>query len=111
MRVLIDENTPFSFARILVGHECRHVIRLGWRGIQNGALLARAEKEGFDVLITLDSDMKGEQNMSGRKIAVLVMRPVEQGKAALKPIAELVLEALDSIRPGEIRVVEAQHEG
>jgi predicted nuclease of predicted toxin-antitoxin system len=106
MRILFDENTPFSLARDLIGHESSHVIRLGWRGTKNGALLTRAEQVGFDVLITLDDDMKPEQNMSGRKIAVLVVKPAEQGKQAMKAMARHVLLALTTIEAGEIRVVE-----
>lgn len=44
MRLLFDENTPFSLARELIGHESSSVIRLQWRGTENGELLTRAEK-------------------------------------------------------------------
>ena len=106
MRILFDENTPFSLARDLIGHESSHVIRLGWRGIKNGALLTRAEKVGFDVLITLDDDMGPEQTLSGRKISVLVVKPAEQGKRAMKAMARRVLLALTTIQAGEICIVE-----
>jgi len=105
MRLLFDENAPFSLARELVGHDCSHVIRLGWRGTKNGALLARAEEAGFEVLITLDEDMKFEQNMTGRKIAILVVKPLGQGKMAMKSMAGRVLSALVTLKPGDICVV------
>ena len=107
MRILFDENTPFSLARELPGHECTSVIRLGWRGTKNGALLARAERSGFLVLVTLDDDMEPEQNMTGRRISVLVLKPERQGKAATKSLASQVLDALTTLRPGEIRVIES----
>jgi len=81
---------------------------LGWRGTQNGALLTRAEKAGFDVLITLDDDMEGEQNMSGRRLAVVVLKPRKQGKVAAAELAESLLSALAELKPGEIRVVRWQ---
>jgi predicted nuclease of predicted toxin-antitoxin system len=97
MRLLFDENAPYSLARDLTGHECSSVIRLGWRGTGNGALLNRAEKAGFDVLVTLDDDMTPEQNMQGRKISILVLKPNEQGKAATRALAGRVLKALNDI--------------
>lgn len=105
MRLLFDENTPFSLARELVGHECAHVIRLGWRGIKNGVLLNRAEQAGYDILITLDDDMMPEQNMVNRKIAVVAVRPAEQGKSAINAMAGRVLLALTTIQLGEICIV------
>ncbi len=105
MRVLFDENTPFSLARELTGHECTSVHRLRWRGTKNGALLTRAERSGFDVLVTLDDDMEPEQNMTGRRISVLVLKPDKQGKAATKALASRVLHAIPTLGPGEIRVI------
>ena len=87
MRLLFDENTPFSLARELKGHECTSVNRLNWKGTKNGALLTRAEAAGFDVLITLDDDMEPEQNMAGRRIAVLVVKLEKQGKQAARAAA------------------------
>ena len=105
MRLLLDENMPFTLARELIGHECSHVIRLGWSGTKNGALLTRAEQAGFDALLTLDDDMESEQNMEGRKIAVLVLKPAGQGKAPMKAMGSQVLLALTTLKPGEIRTV------
>jgi len=105
MRLLLNENTPYSLARDLIGYQCSNVDRLGWKGTQNGALLARAEKAEFDVLITIDDDIKPEQNMPGRRIAVLVLKLMKQGKKATRAIAPKVLAELPTIQPGEIRVV------
>jgi predicted nuclease of predicted toxin-antitoxin system len=110
MRLIFDENMPFTLARELPGHECSSVIALGWRGTENGALLTRAEQAGFDVLMTLDDDISPEQNMKGRKIAVLVVKPAKQGKSAMKAMADRVLFALTLIQPGQISIVAHDHE-
>ena len=57
------------------------------------------------MLITLDDDMKPEQNMVRRRIAILVLRPERQGKEATRALAGDVLLALPTIEPGEIRVI------
>ena len=105
MRLLFDEDLPYTLARHLIGFDCDTVGHLGWRGTKNGELLRRAEKAGFDVLITLDGDMAAEQNMSGRRIAVLVLKPREQGKQPLTELAGRAASTLPSLVPGEIRVL------
>jgi len=105
MKLLLDENVPATFAKLLTGHDCSSVIRLGWRGTKNGALLIRAEQNGFDVLVTLDDDIEREQSMRNKQIAVLVLRPNGQGKKVLSDLAPTVLEALREIRPGQIKSV------
>src|SRR5665213_2872996 len=97
MRLLFDENTPYSLASELTGHDCTSVIWLNWRGTRNGELLSRAEAVGFDVLITLDDDMEPDQKMEGRQIAILVMKLKRQGKQAARTVAgqvQLVLSTL-----------------
>lgn len=105
MRLLFDEGVPKVLGRDLIGHEWSTVRKLRWEGTKNGALLARAEKAGFDVLVADDGNMTAEQNMRRRKIAILVLRPREQGKAPLRELAGKVLLALAEIKPGEIRIV------
>jgi predicted nuclease of predicted toxin-antitoxin system len=88
MRILLDENMSYGLARDLDDHECQSVGKLGWQGTKSGALLARAEEAGFAVLITLDDDIRREQNMAGRSIAILVLKPRKQGMGATRELAE-----------------------
>ena len=57
MRILLDENLDWRLGRALPGHEVESVTRLGWAGIQNGMLLKKAQEAGFDVLLTMDSNI------------------------------------------------------
>lgn len=68
MKVLIDECAPRALCLFLSkqGHECQTVQETGWSGKQNGELLDLAEA-GFDVLITLDTNLRYQQNLSGRR--------------------------------------------
>jgi predicted nuclease of predicted toxin-antitoxin system len=74
MRVLLDENLDWRLKRDLPGHEVESVPLLGWAGIQNGALLRKAMESGFDVLITMDSNMVYQQDLASHAIAVVVLR-------------------------------------
>jgi hypothetical protein len=74
MRVLIDERAVRAFKRYLttVGHECLTVQEVGWTGKQNGELLSLAEAS-FDRRLTLDTNLSCQQNLTGRKIAIVVL--------------------------------------
>ncbi len=63
VRILLDENLNWRLEQFLPGHEVKSVPRLGWAGLKNGKLLARAAQENFDVLITMDGSMASQQNL------------------------------------------------
>ena len=86
------------------GHDCDHVRRLGWIGIQNGALLSKAKEAEFDVLITLDQGIPTEQTITGRRLAVLVLIPAAQSKQAVRAFASEILSALPTLVYAEVRV-------
>jgi predicted nuclease of predicted toxin-antitoxin system len=62
MRILLDENFPLDFARLLAGHEVYTVHSLSWSGVKNGELLRRA-KDVCDVFVTLDRNLEFQQNI------------------------------------------------
>jgi predicted nuclease of predicted toxin-antitoxin system len=104
MRVLLDENFPPRVQRDFVGHESAHVIAIGWRGILNGELLTKAEQAGFDVLVTLDTNIPPQNEIAGRKISVYVLQPDGQGTQATRALIGEVLIALQHCEPGQVRV-------
>ena len=62
MRLLLDESVPRRFARSLATHVVRTTVEMGWSGIKNGELLARAANE-FDALVTVDKNLEYPQNL------------------------------------------------
>jgi predicted nuclease of predicted toxin-antitoxin system len=73
MRILLDEDTPRGVRRMLPGHDVRTAREMGWAGYANGRLLNAAESAGFEVLVTADQNFVFQQNLTGRKIAVVVL--------------------------------------
>jgi Domain of unknown function (DUF5615) len=73
MRILFDHGTPSGIARSLLGHEVTTVKERGWDRISNGELLKVAEDAGFDILLTTDKRIRYQQNLTGRKIAIVVL--------------------------------------
>ena len=71
MRVLLDESVPVQVRAALVGHDVHTVSSLGWKGRENGDLLTAAEQAGFDVLVIADKNLRHQQNLGGRRLALV----------------------------------------
>jgi len=102
MRVLLDENFPLELVKDFIGHECAHVVSLGWKGTKNGELLALAVDAGFDVLLTFDAGIPKDHDISKRSIAVYVVQPEGQGPRATRALVGQILIALGSCEPGQV---------
>ena len=74
----------------------------------NGELLTLAEENGFDVLLTADANIKSQQNLSNRKIAILVLRAFNNRLKTHADMLDEIHEALAKIKSGEI--VEVFHQ-
>lgn len=106
MKVLIDECAPKALKSFLSqhGHECLTVQEAGWSGKQNGELLALAEAE-FQVLVTLDAKLPYQQNLTHRKIAIVLIRAASNRLTDLSPLFSACSAAIEKIHPGEVVLV------
>ena len=96
--VLLDECVPRPLRRLIAVHDVRTVYFMGWDQMSNGTLVARAEAAGFDVLLTADRNLSYQQNLQGRKIALVVL-PTNRW-ADLVAHASLIQRALDEVPAG-----------
>jgi hypothetical protein len=72
MRILFDQGTPAPLRRDLSGPQISTAYEMGWSNLVNGQLLQAAESS-FDALITTDQNIRHQQNLSGRRLAILVL--------------------------------------
>jgi predicted nuclease of predicted toxin-antitoxin system len=75
-RVLFDHNVPAPLEQFLKRHQIKLADELGWARLKDRELLDSAKRGGFDVLLSGDKTIRHEQNMSGRKIALLICRTI-----------------------------------
>ncbi len=73
MRVLFDQGTPAPLRKWLTEHEVVTCHEAGWSTLTNGDLLRAAEDRGFDVLVTTDRNLRYQQNIQQRRIAIVVL--------------------------------------
>ena len=96
MRVLFDQGTPVPLRGFLIGHEVVTAFEVGWSKISNGDLLEKADKE-FEVLVTTDKQLQYQQNLAGRRIAILVLPHASWIK--LQTHAEKIAAAVTAMEP------------
>jgi hypothetical protein len=105
MLVLFDNSTPRTLARYLLEHHTITEARArGWGRLENGDLLSEAETAGFEVFVTADKNLSYQQNLTGRKIAIVVLG---QGRWTLiKPHVAQVIAAVNAATPGSFAEVD-----
>jgi hypothetical protein len=104
VRILLDENLDWRLRRHLPGHEVESVPLIGWAGLKNGSLLTKAEKQ-FDVLLTMDSNMETQQNLSRYHIAVIALQARSNRLADTSPLMPKVVALLSKVQPGTVTLV------
>jgi len=73
VRVLFDQGTPAPLRHLLVEHEVTTAYECGWSTLKNGELLTAAEEHGFEILVTTDRSLQHQQDVSARRIAIVVL--------------------------------------
>ena len=101
MKVLIDECLDWRLCRVLTGHYCVSVQKMGWGGISNGTLLEKAESE-FDVFLTGDLNLSFQQNAGKFRIAVIVLHAQSTQLQYTLPLMPKVLELLPELAEGQV---------
>lgn len=106
MKVLLDECVDRRLARDITGHEVLTVTAMGWAGVKNGELLARAETT-FDVFVTVDRNLAFQQNTVKYALAVVVLRARSNRLVDLRPLVPRLLEVLPGAARGRLTWVES----
>jgi len=98
MRILFDQGTPAPLRSYLTAHTVDTVYAQGWSTLKNGTLLATAEQAGYDLFITTDKNLRFQQNLSGRRLAIVVLGTTSWPK--IQRQVDRVQQAVDSATTG-----------
>jgi hypothetical protein len=104
MKIVLDEGVPDQVRRAFSAHEVQLTKKMGWGGISNGELLATAEQAGFDCLVIADKNLRYQQNLKGRRLAIIELWT--NHRPTLENHLPHIAAAIEGIVPGEYRVVE-----
>jgi hypothetical protein len=106
VKILLDHCVPKPFKQELPRHEVSTAREMGWEALTNGELLEKAQGSGFEVFITVDQNIRYQQNLRDRSIAVCVL--IGEGimiekLIPLVPKLEAILPAVQSGTVYEVR--------
>ncbi len=98
MNILFDQGTPVPLRRALPADSVTTVYEQGWSTLQNGHLLTAAEQAGFDVFITTDQNLKYQQQLTGRRLAILVLGSTSWPR--IRQHSEVIRQIVEQLSPG-----------
>jgi len=98
VRILFDQGTLVPLRQNLHAHQVETAYERGWAVLKNGELLRAAEAHGFEVLVTTDAQLKYQQNLTARLIAIVVLSTTSWPR--IHAAAATVNAAVDTAAPG-----------
>jgi len=98
MRILFDNGTPRGPCRFLAGHTVVEARAQGWEELANGELIAAAEQAGFDLMVTTDKNIRYQQNLVVRRLAIVVLEHSQW--PMVKMVATKIAAVVDTSVPG-----------
>ncbi|MEW5927731.1 MAG: hypothetical protein AB1941_09605 [Gemmatimonadota bacterium] len=105
--MLLDECVPKRLRREFPEYEVRTVVEQGWSGVKNGALLRLAAAE-FDVFLTVDQNLRCQQNLSELPLPVVLIVALSNDINVLQPLMPAVRQLLPLLKPGAFYRVPAE---
>ena len=98
MLILFDNSTPRGLAHFLTGHFVEEARSRGWDELSNGDLIDAAEQAGFEMIVTTDKNIRYQQNLASRQIAIVVLEHSQW--PMVKLVADKIAEAVNAATPG-----------
>jgi hypothetical protein len=98
MKISFDHGTPAPLRHALTGHVVSNAYEMGWVKFDNGDLLKAAEGQ-FDTLITTDQNLRYQQNLAARRLAILILPTTSWPR--IQAHLNQILEAMNALQPGE----------
>lgn len=106
MRILLDNCVPVDLAPHIRGHEVASAVDMGWPALDDGPLLDAMAGQ-FDVLVTADTSISFQQLITGRAVAVIVLKAKTNRVGDLARLVPALLRALKAVAAGEVREISA----
>jgi predicted nuclease of predicted toxin-antitoxin system len=103
-KILLDACVPQWLRAELGEHEVTTARYAGLDELSDSQLLSAAEAR-YEVLVTLDRNIPHQQHVSGRRLAVILLRVPDQTPEAFRALVPALIQAIGEAKPGEVREV------
>lgn len=101
---MFDQGTPVPLRKLLTDHSIITAYERGWQTLENGDLIAAAEADEFEVILTTDQNLKYQQNLTGRNISIVVLSSTSWPR--IRENADSIRVALDNLAPNSFLEIE-----
>ncbi len=108
MKILFDHCVTKPLRKEFPHHEIKTTREMGWTALKNGRLLEEAAAAGFEVLLTVDQNIRYQQNLTGHPIAVVVLIADGITVEDLRPLIPAVEKTLARVERGQLYEVTAE---
>lgn len=99
MKILLDENLPRTIKTDFgVNHQVKTVREMAWNGKRNGELLGLIASNGFDIFITIDQNLRYQQNLSKYDFSIFLLVSYSNRRETLQP---LIYKIVNRIQAGD----------
>lgn len=105
MKILLDECVDWRLKFDFIGHEVKSVQEMDWLGKKNGELMKAASDEGFEAFVTIDKNLKFQQNIKQYPLAILILDHPRSTRRHLKPLVVKVLDLLKKVKQGQAYII------
>lgn len=109
MRLLLDNCLDIHAKMLFAGHEVEHVLDRGWDSLANGRLLAAAAEAGFQAFVTVDKNLRYQQNLEKLPLTVIELDVLKNRMDEISRIAPFIPQALE--RAARFRFVSIKPDG
>lgn len=106
MKILFDQGTPAPLKKHLVGHNFQTAFERGWSTLENGELLSKAEKDGYQVFVTTDTNLSYQQNLKNRNITIIALLSTSWPKIEKQAVE--IHDTISNSKPNEYIEVKIQ---
>ncbi|MEP6945327.1 MAG: hypothetical protein ABJA02_05370 [Acidobacteriota bacterium] len=104
MKILFDQGTPVPLRKLLPDHSIITAYERGWQTLENGDLIATAESDGFEAIVTTDQNLKYQQNLTGRNISIVVLSSTSWPR--IREHVDAIRVALNDLAPSSFLEIE-----
>ncbi|MBZ0203155.1 MAG: DUF5615 family PIN-like protein [Ignavibacteria bacterium] len=106
MRIILDENLDPELAPVIisdkVAFEVNTVREMGWLGVKNGKLLQSINENEFNVLVTMDKNIRHQQNLSGISTKIIILRSYNNKLTTIQAAIPKLISTLEDIYSGKL---------
>jgi len=99
VKILFDQGTPVPLRQALSGHCVATAYEMGWAALANGDLLGTAEAQHFEVLVTTDKNLRYQQDLTGRRLAIMILPTTSWPE--IRRHTELIADQIALTQPGD----------